>query len=67
MLCDAQLWVEKHIFLNHNKPQHKKEARQYMWLIVFCGTTFTKKVCTEPLKKVQNMILQQSNIFRSGN
>ena len=43
-----------------------KEARQYIWLYVFYGATFTKKIITEPLKKVQNTILQQSNIFRSG-
>ena len=27
---------------------------------------FTQKTSTEPMKKVQSMILQQTNIFRSG-
>ena len=36
-----------------------------MGVFMFGGTTFTKKVSKEPLKKVQSLILQQINIFRS--
>ena len=45
----------------HSKLQHKKDGRTFR----FYGTTITNKISTGPLKKVQNKILLQNNVFQS--
>ena len=46
--------------------QHNNYTWKCIMKLGFNGTILTHKTSIQPLKKVHNMILQQSNIFRSG-
>ena len=58
--------VNKKMCSMHNTFRHKKEARQRKFTFLFHEAVFTHNTNKEPYMKIQNLILQQSNIFQSA-